>query len=310
MIAFVPVRAGELPAGAEEAARASGGRCLLGGEGSERAASFLGARLETGELLAVELGPYAPARWAAQLAPLLEGADVVVLPGTPDGRDLAPRLAAVLARPLLAGAVTVSPEGATVVRRGGSQLVTLCCHPPFVATLQPLRSAGGGESERGGEALSWELLPAGEAPGALPDATSEGLLEPDPAAIDLSEAARIVAGGGGLTSPHHFELLAEVAFLLGASVGATRVVTDAGHLPHERQVGTTGVAVRPRLYLAFGISGAAQHVAALGEPEHVVSVNLDESCPMMALADLALVSDAPETLLALRRALRAEAAGG
>ena len=83
---------------------------------------------------------------------------------------------------------------------------------------------------------------------------------------------------------------------LGASVGATRVVTDRHWLPDERQIGTTGVVVDPRLYLAFGISGAVQHTSGLGRPDHIVSVNTDASCPMMQLADLAIVADANAVL--------------
>ena len=80
------------------------------------------------------------------------------------------------------------------------------------------------------------------------------------------------------------------------SVGATRVVTDRRWLPHERQIGTTGVVVDPQLYLAFGISGAVQHTSGLGDPDHIVSVNTDASCPMMQLADLAIVADANAVL--------------
>ena len=96
-----------------------------------------------------------------------------------------------------------------------------------------------------------------------------------------------------------------VAESLGASTGGTRVVTDWGWLPVSRQIGTTGVTVAPELYLAFGISGAVQHTAGLGNPAHVISVNLDASCPMMAMADLAVVADAPATLAALADRLEA-----
>jgi electron transfer flavoprotein alpha subunit len=79
-------------------------------------------------------------------------------------------------------------------------------------------------------------------------------------------------------------------------MGATRVVTDRGWVGHPRQIGTTGVVVDPRLYVAFGISGAVQHTSGLGQPDHIVSVNTDPYCPMMQLADLALVSDANAVL--------------
>jgi electron transfer flavoprotein alpha subunit len=98
--------------------------------------------------------------------------------------------------------------------------------------------------------------------------------------------------------------------VLGASTGATRVITDRGWVGHERQIGTTGVVVDPRLYLAFGISGAVQHTSGLGQPDHIISVNTDPSCPMMQLADLAVVSDANAVLDELVARLVAAGAGG
>ena len=108
-----------------------------------------------------------------------------------------------------------------------------------------------------------------------------------------------MAGGQGLAGAHHFTLLADIGAALGASLGGTRVASDAGWIAFERQIGTTGVAVDPDLYLAFGISGATQHTAGLGHPEHIISVNTDPSCPMMAMADLAVVADARAVIDAL-----------
>jgi electron transfer flavoprotein alpha subunit len=110
--------------------------------------------------------------------------------------------------------------------------------------------------------------------------------------MDLAEAPRIAGGGAGLDGAARFEQLAAVASALGAATGATRVVTDRHWVRHERQIGTTGVVVDPQLYLAFGISGAVQHTSGLGNPDHIVSVNTDPHCPMMQLADLAIVADA------------------
>lgn len=142
----------------------------------------------------------------------------------------------------------------------------------------------------------------------VPDPSTLEVLPPDASTMDLAEAPRIIAGGNGLPDPGSFEQLAGVARNLDASVGTTRVITDKGWLPHERQIGTTGVVVDPRLYLAFGISGAVQHTSGLGAPDHVISVNTDPHCPMMSLADLAVVSDAAETLSALHELLEAEQA--
>jgi electron transfer flavoprotein alpha subunit len=98
-------------------------------------------------------------------------------------------------------------------------------------------------------------------------------------------------------------VLHRLAAALGAEVGGTRVVTDAGWLGHDRQIGTTGIAVEPDLYVAFGVSGAVHHTGGLGRPRHVVSVNTDPACPMTAMADLGIVADAPGTLAELARRL-------
>jgi electron transfer flavoprotein alpha subunit len=139
------------------------------------------------------------------------------------------------------------------------------------------------------------------------DAEVIALVEPDPTTMDLADATRVLAGGAGLVprgatdaeARALFGLLADVAGRLGASMGATRVATDAGWAGHERQIGTTGVTVDPDLYVAFGVSGATQHTGGLGSPRHTVSVNIDPSCPMTAMADLGLVADATGLLVQL-----------
>ena len=140
------------------------------------------------------------------------------------------------------------------------------------------------------------------------DAESVEVLQPEPGVVDLAEARRIVGGGAGLVPAGAdgaavMRLLADVGAALGASAGATRVVTDAGWMSYDRQIGTTGVSVSPELYIAFGISGAAQHIGGLGAPDHVVSVNTDPSCPMTAMADLGIVADAPAVLTELAKRL-------
>ncbi|MGI9598202.1 MAG: FAD-binding protein, partial [Acidimicrobiales bacterium] len=131
-------------------------------------------------------------------------------------------------------------------------------------------------------------------------------LPADPSTMDLAEADRIVGGGAGLGSPAAFDEMRQLAMKLGASPGGTRVVTDWGWLPVERQIGTTGVAVDPSLYIAIGISGAVQHTAGLGSPTHIISVNTDPHCPMMAMADLAIVCDGPEFLRQLLKRLESQ----
>ena len=285
MIAVVVVRQGVLPLGAEEAVDEAGGRALLAGSGTAEAAAELDGALT--ELSTWEAGPFRPGSWARALAPVLAGHDVVVLPASADGRDLAPRLALELGRPLAAPCLAVGPAGATVVRGGGLVLADVDFDGPAVATLEPGRR--GADARRHPPVTGSPLALAGAE--AL-DARALGVTDADPATIDLAEARRIVAGGSGLGSPETMDLLARVAEALGCATGATRVVADAGWVPISRQIGTTGVVVHPDLYVAVGISGAVQHVSGIVGPKDVVAVNLDPSCPMMALADLAIVTDA------------------
>lgn len=249
-------------------------------------------------------GSFSPAGWSSAVASLVEdlGPRLVMLPASPDGRDLAPRLAAQLGRPLVAGAMEISVDEATVPCAGSRAQRVVHYDVPVVATLQqgvrsPQDDVGWAESV---ELVVSPPSDAGtDAPGVR-DAHMVGLVEADAATMDLAEARRIVGGGAGLLDVDDaaavFATLGEVGAALGASMGATRVVTDAGVVGHERQIGTTGVVVAPELYLAFAISGAVQHTAGLGHPAHVVSVNVDPHCPMMTMADLAVVADARATL--------------
>ncbi|HET6794338.1 MAG TPA: mycofactocin-associated electron transfer flavoprotein alpha subunit [Acidimicrobiales bacterium] len=300
MIAVIPVRGGALSAGADEAAAEAGGRVVVVGDGTAAAASGLGAALTSVAL--AEAGDFAPARWSAALAPVLVDEPLIILPASPDGRDLAPRLAHRLERPLLAGAIEVRADRAVLARQGGLVAEEVPIEGPAVATLVP--------GVRGVEPLASGYRPPVPVTLALaltPDHDSEVLevSPPDPATMDLVEAPFIVAGGAGLAGPQGFDALSEVAGRLGASLGATRVVTDAGWVPFERQIGTTGVCVDPAVYVALGISGAVQHTSGLGDPEHIVAVNLDPSCPMMAMAEVAIVADAPAVVEALNRRLAA-----
>jgi electron transfer flavoprotein alpha subunit len=286
-----------LPAGGAEAVAECDGRAvLIGWQTSTAAQALTGVATN---LTLIERGSFQPAAFAAELAPLLADEPIVVLPASPDGRDLAPRLAAVLHRQLLAGALFIDADRVDLVRSGGRELHRVAPDPQFVATLQP--GARGVVPDP--LLASPAITVAKSAPATAVDATVTAVHPPDPATVDLSEAARIVGGGAGLDGPDRMRQLAEIGAQLGASVGATRVVTDRGWAAHERQIGTTGVVVSPKLYIAFGIAGAVQHTSGLGDPSHIISVNTDPHCPMMQLADLAIVSDANETLAELQALL-------
>lgn len=121
------------------------------------------------------------------------------------------------------------------------------------------------------------------------------LQAPSPEDVELEAAERIVAGGRGV-GREGFAQVAAFARLLGAAVGATRVATDRGWVEHARQIGATGRNVHPRLYIACGISGAAQHTSGMREAQTIIAINPDRTAPIFALADLGLLGDANQIL--------------
>lgn len=269
MMAVVVSRSGELPVGAADAVAECDGVAIV-----------------------VDIDGLRPGALAAALADRVAEADVIVLPASPDGRDLAPRLAAILDRPLLAGAVQVGFDRAILARLGGSVLEEHVVDEPFVATLEP-----------GVRGIPADLAipastPSSEAGGGSDPVIVE-VTAPDAADLDLTEARHILAIGAGLGDERYVDVALRVAAALGMSLGATRVVTDWGWLPFDRQIGTTGAMVDPEVYVAVAISGAVQHVSGLGEPELIASVNTDGSCPMSSMAEVNLVSDGPAVLIAL-----------
>ena len=309
-LAIVPTREGSLAAGGDEVVAEvrelePTARVVVIGRGAHAAAAELAGLCDSVGLM--ERDCFEPARWSRDLATLVADAEVIVLPASPDGRDLAPRLAAVTGRALIAGAISIRTGEIVVARQGGLLEEHLQIDGPVIVTLQPHVRGAVPTSDIEPTTTNAAIAPADSAPH---DAQLIEVLPPDPATMDLAEAPRLVGGGAGLMSGDaaaRFAQLGAIADALGASMGATRVVTDAGWVSHDRQIGTTGVVVDPQVYVAFAISGAVQHTAGLGHPEHIISVNTDPHCPMMAMADLAIVADANATVDALADRLGAAA---
>jgi electron transfer flavoprotein alpha subunit len=283
VIGIVIVRAGTLNGGAPDVAAASDEVWLIG-DGVDRAGE------PPGTSRAYELGNFAPSAWAAWLDEMA-GPESVVFAAEPDGRDLAARLAARRGDPLLAGCVEIRSSDAVLARAGGATTEIVAVSGRVVVTVQP-RHRGVVDAPLTIPITTVTLPGDG-------DVLSLAVLAPEGVAADLADAKAIFAGGAGLSDADDFVTLGEVAAACTAAMGATRVVTDRGWAPADRQIGTTGVTVTPALYVAFGVSGAVQHTAGLGSPDHVISVNIDPACPMSQMADLALVADAHATLAAL-----------
>jgi electron transfer flavoprotein alpha subunit len=306
MLCIALVRNGQVPAGTDEACAESGGNLLLVGSSLES----VGLQVSVPSARRVILSESDRTSMSALALHIVRSMDeklphVIVFPASPDGRDLAALVAHRLQRPLYANAVRVRNNRVTTTRSAGRLGDDYAVAGPFVATLIPGTRGIGGEDLARIVPFQTRVTIVPFAPAEKGSITTTAILPPDPATMDLSEATRIVGGGQGLHTTERFNQLARVGKMIGASMGGTRVASDAGWIPFERQIGTTGVIVKPSLYLAFAISGATQHTSGLGDPDHVISVNTDASCPMMAMADLAIVADANAVLDALETRLNA-----
>jgi electron transfer flavoprotein alpha subunit len=227
---------------------------------------------------------------------------VVLLPGTAAGADVAPRLAAGLGAACLLDCawLRADPAGVLAARWAHDDRALerwlVPAGQPLVATVRP--GARGAPRPRPRQAEVTPLT-AGE-----PRVRRLRALPHDPRSVRLADADRIVAAGLGIGSAEVLPAVQDVADLLDAAVGASRPLADRGWVPFERQIGTTGQQVAPRLYVAVGISGASQHLGGIRQAETVVAVNTDPACPMMARATLAAVGDARDVLAALAARLR------
>jgi electron transfer flavoprotein alpha subunit len=132
----------------------------------------------------------------------------------------------------------------------------------------------------------------------------------DPRSVPLTEAGIVVAGGKGLGCGENFKLVADLADAIGGSVAASRPAVDEEWVGRERQVGLTGKTVRPRLYIACGISGAIQHTMGMKDAATIVAINIDRNAPIFKLADVCVVGDVLEVLPALTARLRQVLANG
>jgi len=240
------------------------------------------------------------------MSELIRGADpdLVLFGFTPDSRDVAGRLAARLDRSVISNAIDFSLESGVVRAQvpyfGGSKTATYRANQrPALVLVRPRSfdsSAVGGEAEV--DEIPLTLAPASQRSRILERRTEVE------ERVKLEEATVIVAGGRGLGEASNFKLLDELAQALGAAVGASRAVVDAGWVPYAMQVGQTGKTVSPTLYLAAGISGAMQHTVGMKTSKFIIAINKDREAPIMKLADLAVVGDALRILPGLVDALR------
>ncbi|HTV95306.1 MAG TPA: FAD-binding protein [Steroidobacteraceae bacterium] len=228
------------------------------------------------------------ATFAPQLAALAADFSHLLGPSTSFGKDLMPRVAALLKVPQVSDLMAV--EGAYRFRRpiyAGNAIVTVEADPArkLVATVRvaSFEAAGGGGS------ASIESKSLGI---ALPSHTRYvGAKSGSTDRPDLQTASKVVSGGRALGSAENFKLLFSFADKIGAAVGASRAAVDAGYAPNEMQVGQTGKIIAPEMYIAVGISGAIQHLTGIKDARTIVAINKDGEAPIFEVADVGLVGD-------------------
>ncbi|HTY57427.1 MAG TPA: electron transfer flavoprotein subunit alpha/FixB family protein [Bacteroidota bacterium] len=232
-----------------------------------------------------------------------EGAAIVLFPASQMGKDIAPRVAVKLGAGLAADCVALRADGGDVIATrpvfaGKALLDVRITTPVKVFTLRPNIFDA---EEQAAEATVESRTVALEAADTLTAVMEVKVTEGRP---DVTEADIIVSGGRGMKGPEHFDLIERLADALGAGIGASRAVVDAGWRPHDEQVGQTGKTVSPSLYIACGISGAVQHLAGMSSSKYIVAVNRDKDAPIFQIADYGIVGDVFEILPALAAELK------
>jgi electron transfer flavoprotein alpha subunit len=229
------------------------------------------------------------------------GADLVMISNTPTGWDVAPRIAAALDSAFVSDCFKISAEGETLSFRrrifNGKLDAELSASGTAVVTVQPgALDAGESSSDGGTKPLEVDLSGA--------KAHFVETKQADSTGVDLTKADVIVSGGRGVGDPEKFsEVIQPLADVLGGAMGASRPVVDAGWLPHNYQVGSSGQIVAPKLYIACGISGAIQHLVGMKGSNFILAINKDPDAPIFEVADLGVVADLFDIVPALTRAL-------
>lgn len=254
------------------------------------------------------LETYSSSGYSSALAQLVmeEEPEALLLAATALGRDLAPRLAARLGVGLASDCTRLEiNEGALEAVRpifaGKAFLTVRSSSRPFLATLRP------------------NVFPAEEQPNSSAEVVERDVsldedmvkekvvevIKGDQEELDVTEAEVVISGGRGMKGPENFQLLRELSALLPHSaIGASRSAVDAGWIDHQHQVGQTGKTVSPTLYLAFGISGAIQHLAGMSSSKYIVAVNKDPEAPIFKVADFGIVGDLFEIIPHLKEELK------
>ena len=237
---------------------------------------------------------------APQVAALAASYTHVLAPSTTFGKDLLPRVAALLGVSQLSDVMSV--EGAYKFRRpiyAGNAIITVEA-PQDKKLVATVRTASFQAAPEGGSAAVEAANVSAELPTHTRFVARSAAATGRP---DLQTAARVVSGGRAVGSADNFKVIVSLADKIGAAVGASRAAVDSGYAPNELQVGQTGKIIAPELYVAVGISGAIQHLTGIKDARTIVAINKDSEAPIFEVADIGLVGDLFTVLPELEKAL-------
>jgi electron transfer flavoprotein alpha subunit len=283
-------------------------------------AVFVGADADT---VAPKLGEYGAAKvyttdpghsltgvvGAAALAKLVDEQqpDLILFAQSYDGRDAIARLSAKIDRPVLTNGTALALDGDDVkigtAIFGGSELVdTKFTGPkPYLAAIRPKSFA----AEPGGAGAAEVVKVDGVDAGRAGEAQIRDRHVEEREGPKLEDATVVVSGGRGIGAAENYEpLVDELAKLLKGASGASRAIVDAGWVPYAKQVGQTGKTVKPKVYIALGISGATQHMVGMKGSDNIIAVNKDPEAPIFSIADLGVVGDVHKVVPKLIDALK------
>jgi electron transfer flavoprotein alpha subunit len=263
---------------------------LVAGSGCAGAAEAAAKIAGVAKVLVAD-APHLEHPLAENLAPLVvklaKGYSHVLAPATTYGKNLLPRVAALLdVQQISEITAVVGPDTFERPFYAGNAVATVQSKDPIKVVT--VRTTGFDAAAATGGTAATEKVDAG-ADAGLSSFVGQELSKSD--RPELTTAKIIVSGGRGMQSGDNFKLLEAVADKLGAAIGASRAAVDAGFVPNDYQVGQTGKVVAPELYIAVGISGAIQHLAGMKDSKVIVAINKDEEAPIFQVADYGLVGD-------------------
>ena len=296
VLVFTEIKDGKLKKASREAlsigrrlAEAAGGDLVA--FSSEAAAADEAGRYGAKKVYVAAIPAYTTEAYTAALAQVVKDVQpaVVLLAGTSNGRDLAPRLAARVNAGVASDVDRLEwVDGKLRARRpvySGKAFATVeVTSNPAIATTRPnafvAEKAGG---------VAAEVVNVSADPADRVKVVETKV--PEAGELTIAEADIIVSGGRGLKEAQNFSYIRDLAHAIGGAVGASRATVDAGWIDHQHQVGQTGRVVSPNLYIAAGVSGAIQHLAGMSSSKHIVAINKDPEAPIFRVADLGVVGD-------------------